>query len=98
MFWAGAGVAALGTSREHRALVQMGSVSEGCLGCLLAWGTVWNPLLAMASYPISAAQRRADARTYAANHGQQGDGASFFVKPVSTPSGMGYSLGIDGTF
>jgi hypothetical protein len=94
--WAGAGVAALGTSREHRALVKMGSAREGCLGCLLAWGTAWNPLFALASYPISAAQRRADAGIYDATMGQGEDTVSFQISPMATPSGLGF--GLNGSF
>jgi hypothetical protein len=96
--WAGAGVAAYGTSTEHRALVQMGAAPSGCLGCVGAWvAAIYPPILGWGiSYVVSGAQRRADERTYRAFGGETEDTVSFRISPMATPSGLGF--GLNGTF
>ncbi len=96
--WAGSGVAAYGTSTEHKALVQMGAVPSGCLGCIGAWvGAIYPPILGWGiSYVVSGAQRRADERTYRALGGETEDTVSFRISPMATPSGLGF--GLNGSF
>jgi hypothetical protein len=96
--WAGSGVAAYGTSKEHKALVQMGAVPSGCLGCVGAWvAAIYPPVLGWGiSYVVSGAQRRADERTYRALGGESDDTVSFQISPMATPSGLGF--GLNGSF